>query len=183
MNNEIVINMKDQIFLGDILDIGSDNYGVIYKIYKNNNSDFNVEYLDNKEQFNEIKHSSYDTCVMFLSFSSIVLKSNKKKFMKKIYDYLKEDGIVYIWDIDKGYGRIFNNKIKVTMLNDVEKEINFKEFNILKNSSLNSIKDVLNNFFDIIESRCLNRVYYIKARKRRRNDYGKIESITGGDKL
>ncbi|WP_242947049.1 hypothetical protein [Clostridium haemolyticum] len=103
--------------------------------------------------------------------------------MKKIYDYLKEDGIVYIWDIDKGYGRIFNNKIKVTMLNDVEKEINFKEFNILKNSSLNSIKDVLNNFFDIIESRCLNRVYYIKARKRRRNDYGKIESITGGDKL
>ncbi|WP_242947048.1 hypothetical protein [Clostridium haemolyticum] len=83
MNNEIVINMKDQIFLGDILDIGSDNYGVIYKIYKNNNSDFNVEYLDNKEQFNEIKHSSYDTCVMFLSFSSIVLKSNKKKIYEK----------------------------------------------------------------------------------------------------
>ncbi|WP_242845747.1 hypothetical protein [Clostridium novyi] len=101
LNNEIVINMEKKVFNGDILDIGMDNYGVIYNIYKKSNTDFNVEYIDNKKGLDFIKNNSYDICVMFLSFSSIMLKANKQKLVKKICDYLREDGLFYIWDLDK----------------------------------------------------------------------------------
>ncbi|MDU7252170.1 MAG: class I SAM-dependent methyltransferase, partial [Clostridium sp.] len=32
--NEIVINMENEIFRGNLLDVGTDNYGIIYNIYK-----------------------------------------------------------------------------------------------------------------------------------------------------
>ncbi|EDS77434.1 class I SAM-dependent methyltransferase [Clostridium massiliodielmoense] len=183
MNNEIIINMEEEVLNGDILDIGMDNNGVIYNIYKNSNTDFNVEYIDDKNGLNFIKNNSYDVCAMFLSFSSIMLKANKKRFVKKIYEYLREGGVFYIWDLDKKYGRILNQSVKVKISDDMIKEIIFKEFNILKESSYESTKNILNDFFDIIDFKCLNGVYYIKAQKRRRNEYEKIENIISGDKF
>lgn len=183
LNNEIVINMEEKVFNGDMLDIGMDNYGVIYNIYKKNNTDFNVEYIDNKKGLDFIKNNSYDICVMFLSFSSIMLKANKQKLVKKICDYLREDGLFYIWDLDKKYGRILNENVKVKISDDITKQIIFKEFNIFKESSYESTKNILNDFFDIIDFKCSDGGYYIKAQKRRRSEYEKIENIISGDKF
>lgn len=183
MKNEIVINMEEKVFNGDILDIGMDNYGVIYNIYKRNNSDFNVQYINNKKGLNFIKGNSYDICVMFLSFSSIMLKVNKQKLVKRIFNYLKEDGLFYIWDLDKKYGRILNKNIKVKINDNETKQIIFKEFNIFKKSSYKSTKNILNDFFDIIDFKCSSGGYYIKAQKRRRSEYEKIENIVGGNKF
>ncbi|WP_242845746.1 hypothetical protein [Clostridium novyi] len=66
---------------------------------------------------------------------------------------------------------------------DITKQIIFKEFNIFKESSYESTKNILNDFFDIIDFKCSDSGYYIKAQKRRRSEYEKVENIISGDKF
>ncbi|MCY6484656.1 class I SAM-dependent methyltransferase [Clostridium aestuarii] len=166
MKKEILINLQNQEFKGNVLDIGLKNYGVVYNIYKYKNKNFDIEYIEGDKRCNIIEQNYYDTCVMFLSFGSISLKIRKIEIIKNIYKYLKDDGILYIWDIDKGYGKIFEGKIKILLPNRKIKEINVKNLNILKNISKKNTIKLLENYFDIINLKCLDDIYYIKAQKK-----------------
>ena len=99
LQKDFMINLEHKYFSGNVLDIGLQNHGIVYNLYKHNNENFNVEYVDGKDETDNIQKNSYDSCIMFLSFSSLSLKLHKKNLIKEIYDYLKEDGILHIWDI------------------------------------------------------------------------------------
>lgn len=166
MEREIFINLEKEVFRGNILDIGLDNYGVVYNIYKQYHDNINVEYISGKEEKESLKEEFYDSCILFFSFSSIWLRINRRKFIKDIYRYLNKDGLLYIWDIDKGYTKIFNATVKIVIPEGKLRQIKIRDLNILKDTSkVNTIK-MLEEYFNIIDIKSSDGIYYIKARKK-----------------
>lgn len=64
LSKDIFINMEKEIFKGNLLDIGMDNQGIIYNIYKEFNDNVNVEYVSGKEEGKNIKEDYYDNCIL-----------------------------------------------------------------------------------------------------------------------
>lgn len=166
MRKEIFINLEKEIFRGNILDVGTDNYGVVYNIYKQYYEDVNVEYISGKEEKQSLKEDFYDSCILFFSFSSIWLRINKRKFIKDIYRYLNKDGLLYIWDIDKRYTKTFNATIKIVIPEGKLRQIKIRDLNILKNTSKATTTKMLEEYFDIIDAKSSDGIYYIKAKKK-----------------
>lgn len=176
--------MEKEIFRGNILDIGFKNYGVVYNIYKEYNDDDNIEYVSGKEEKESIKENFYDSCIILFSFSSIWLKMNKKNFIKDIYRYLTKDGLLYIWDIDKGYGKIFKSCIKISIPGRRLREIKVRDLNILKNNTKENTLKLLKNNFEILDLKASNGIYYIKAKKKiLKNKFPKDQIKKDEDKI
>ena len=94
------------------------------------------------------------------------MKKRKKDIIKDVYKYLNKEGIIYIWDIDKGYGKLFNGHIKIVIPGSKIKHIDIKELNILKDTSKENTIKLLGDCFDILDSKSSDGIYYIKARKK-----------------
>lgn len=183
---EVFINMEKEIFRGSILDIGLQNHGVIYNIYKQYNEDLNIEYINGKDEEDNIKEEFYDNCILLFSFSSIWLGFNKRNFIRDIYKYLAKDGLLYIWDIDKGYGKIFDARIRILAPGNNLKEISVRDLNILKNNSKEKTIKLLQNYFDVLDVKSSDGMFYIKAKKKlvekdiiKEKKKGKILKLSG----
>lgn len=166
LKKQVFINMEKEIFRGNVLDIGLENYGIVYNIYKEYNDKVNVEYVNGKEEQEKIKENFYDSCIMLFSFSSLWFKKDKKKFIRDIYRYLAKDGLLYIWDIDKGYRKIFNSVIKILAPGRKLKKIKIKDLNIFKDSSRENSVKLLEEYFEILDLKASDGIYYIKAKKK-----------------
>ncbi|MGO5065053.1 class I SAM-dependent methyltransferase [Clostridium sporogenes] len=166
---EIVINMENEIFRGNLLDVGTDNYGIIYNIYKQYNEDSNLQYIDGAEEKENIKEGYYDNCILLFSFSNIFFKKNRMNLIRDIYLYLKEGGNVYIWDIDKKIKETFNGKIKILLPGEKIKDISIKDLNVLKDSSIDTTVKLLSPYFEIQDLKSSDGVYYIKGTKKINN--------------
>ncbi|WP_434297005.1 class I SAM-dependent methyltransferase [Clostridium sporogenes] len=164
--NEIVINMENEIFRGNLLDVGTDNYGIIYNIYKQYNEDSNLEYINGAEEKENIKEGYYDNCILLFSFSNIFFKKNRMSLIRDIYRYLKEGGNVYIWDIDKKLKETFNGKIKILLPGEKVKNISIKDLNLLKDTSIDTTIKLLDPYFEIKDLKSSDGVYYIKGKKK-----------------
>lgn len=167
----IFINMQQEVFTGNVLDIGADNYGIIYNLYKKYNEEASIEYVHGKEEKKFIEKGNYDSCIMLFSLSNIWLKLNKKGFFKDISEYLKENGILHIWDINKGYSKIFNAKIKVLLSDKTIKEINVSDFNVFKDNSMEAVVKILEKYFKIIDLKSSDNIYYIKCQKINKKEF------------
>lgn len=162
---EIFINMEQEILTGNILDIGKDYYGIVYSLFKQYNDETYIEYISGKENKELIKKGEYDSCVLFFSLSNIWLKYNKRKLIKDVYEYLRENGTIRIWDIDKGYSSVFNAKVKLSLPDKKIKEISIRDLNPLKDNSKNSMIKLLQEYFQIVDSKSSDNIYFIKGRK------------------
>ncbi|MBY6800392.1 class I SAM-dependent methyltransferase [Clostridium botulinum] len=163
---EIVINMENEIFRGNLLDVGTDNYGIIYNIYKQYDEDSNLEYINGAEEKESIKEGYYDNCILLFSFSNIFFKKNRMNLIQEIYKYLKKGGNVYIWDIDKKIKETFNGKIKILLPEEKVKNISIKDLNVLKDSSIDTTIKLLDPYFEIKDLKSSDGVYYIKGKKK-----------------
>jgi hypothetical protein len=166
VRKEIFINLEKEIFRGNILDVGLDNYGVVYNIYKQYHDNVNVEYISGKEEVESLKEEFYDSCILFFSFSSIWLRINKRKFIRDIYRYLNKDGLLYIWDIDKGYTKVFNATVKIVIPEGKLRQIKLRDLNVFKDTSKQNTIKMLEEYFNIIDVKSSDGIYYIKARKK-----------------
>ena len=164
---EIFINMQNEVFTGNILDVGMDNYGIIYNVYKQYNEEAAVDYVHGKNEKRFLEKEGYDSCIMLFSLKNIWLKMNKKNFFRELSSFLKDDGVVHIWDIDKGYSKIFNAKIKILLPERSIKEIVVTDVNPLKDTSKESTIKLLEQYFEIIDLKASDNIYYIKARKKK----------------
>ena len=91
----------------------------------------------------------------------------KEKLIKEISSYIREDGEIFIWDIKKERGKVFNNKIKVILPNGKIKEFTFKNLNILLSSNMEDVKKILDKYFEIEETKVWEDLFFIKGRKLR----------------
>jgi hypothetical protein len=169
VGRDIYIDMQNEVLTGDILDVGLDNYGIIYNLYKLQNKNANLEYIQGREEKRFIDKESYDSCILLFSLSSIWLKLSKKNLFKDISQFLRADGLLYIWDIDKSYSKLFKGAIKIMLTENNVKEINITDLNVLKDASKESTVKLLEQHFEIIDLKAYDNVYYIKAKKRINN--------------
>lgn len=167
MSKTIFMNMENQIFRGNLLDVGLHNEGIIYNIYKEFNDNVNVEYISGKEEEQSIKKEYYDNCILLFSFNKLWFNLKKRNFIKDIYNYLKEDGLLHIWDIDKGYVKIFNGYIKILIPGGKIKNIRIRDFNVLKNNSKENTVKLLHEYFQILDLKNSDGLYYVKAQKKK----------------
>ena len=64
--------MENEIFKGNLLDVGLDNQGIVYNVYKQFNDNINVEYISGKDERKNIMEDYYDNCILlFLSLIHI----------------------------------------------------------------------------------------------------------------
>ncbi|MGV8979817.1 methyltransferase domain-containing protein [Clostridium sp.] len=167
MKREVFINLEKEIFKGNLLDIGFSNHGIIYNICKQYIDDrSSVEYVEGKKDKIKIKEGSYDTCVLFLTLSGIKLTESKKRLIKDIYKFLKEDGLLYIWDIDKGLLKTFNSKIDILLPDKSTKTINVRDLNIFKNSNKENTMKILQPYFKITTLKSSDNIYYMVCKRR-----------------
>ena len=177
MERLVFINMENEILTGNLLDVGMDTYGIVYNLYKENNEEIAVDYINGSGEKKNIEENNYDGCVLLFSLRNIKLKLYKKKLVKDIYKFLKEDGNIYIWDIDKGINSVFNGRIRILLPNRKVKEIIIKDYNIFKNSSKESTVKLLKDYFEIVDIKASSNVYYIKGKKKgKKKDEGSISS-------
>lgn len=166
MKGDIIINMEDVHFDGNVLDIGYDNYGVIYNICRDKNNTVNIDFLEEYREQENNGLNSYNSCALFLTFSKLLFKGGKNKLLDVIYNYLDNDGVLYIWDIDKKRGEVLDVNIKVILPYRKIKNIAYKDYNIFKESNIKLTQDLLSNKFTIASSRGSNGMHYIKAQKK-----------------
>ena len=171
MKKEAFINLEKQFFKGNLLDVGFSNHGIIYNIYKQHTDDYsNVEYIEGTEEKIRIEENSYDSCALFLTLSDIKFTHSKSKLIQDIYKFLKSDGLLYIWDIDKGFVKIFNTSIKIILPDKSTKQINLKDLNIFKDSSKEKTMKVLQPYFEVVTMKNSDDIYYMVCKKK-----GKLE--------
>ncbi len=181
MEKGSIVNVESFNFKGDVLDISYENMGIVYNIFKNNDDSTVIDYVDNGEK-HKINKNSYDNGVIFFFLSSMFRKKSKVIFIEEIYEYLKEDGKLYIWDIDKKANMSYKNNIKVILPRGNSKEFTLRDYNIFNDSSLNSTLGILEEFFEIEEYKAWDGVYFIRAKKKGR-EHNNAKSFTSRNKL
>lgn len=168
MNKEAFINLEKEIFKGNVLDIGFSNHGIIYNVYKQYIDDSSsVDYIEGKEEKRRIEDGEYDVCALFLTLSDIKFTHSKTKLIYDIYKFLKSDGLLYIWDIDKGFAKIFNSTIKIVLPDKSTKQIFLRDFNIFKNSSKENTMKILQPYFEIVTLKNSDNIYYMICQKKK----------------
>lgn len=176
MGRQTFINMEHEIFRGNILDIGLDNHGIIYSLFKQYDNDVRVDYLEGTEK-KYIEKESYDTCILFFSLNEVWFDYNKIKLINDIRRYLKVGGVLYIWDMDKGYLKTAIKKIKVVLPDKSIKEFQINDINVFKDNSKDNIMNMVGKYFDIIDTKYSDDIYFIKCTKRgRETNESKVNS-------
>ena len=157
MGKTLVINMKDIVIEGDILDVAGDITGII-------DDEISVDYVDGENK-NLLKHRKYGACTFFFNLNKVWGSRKKERIIKEISQYLNKDGDIYVWDINKERGKIIDNKVKVILPNEKVKEIEFKNYNPLLTCSFEEVKKILEKYCKIEETKVWEDIFFIKAKK------------------
>ena len=166
MKNAILINLENENLRGNVLDVGFYNYGIIYSLIKNSDDEISVDYLQGKGEGEGIEIDFYDCCIVFFALSHIWLKYNRNKILLDLVKHIKPEGIIYIWDLNKPYAKIFSNNLKVILPGGQIKTINLSELNIAKDTSIKTTKKIVEKYFEITECICSDNIYCIKGKKK-----------------
>jgi ribosomal protein S8 len=164
--DEIVIDLETELLEGNVLDVGVDNKGIVYQMCKSSEDELSVDYIEKDKDEKYKNEGFYDTAVLFFTINKFNF-IHKKKLLGEIYEYLKEEGEIKIWDVDKNNRTPARVNLKVLLPGKKEKKLRIRDFNIVKDSSKESIIKLLAVKFDIIEMRTTNNIYYIKGRKKK----------------
>lgn len=166
MGKTLVINMDGFDICGDILDVCFDNNGVIYCISKEIEDELSIDYVEegNNELLNTQK---YDACTFFFNLNSVWSNRERKNIIKKVSNYLKEDGKIYLWDISKKRGQLIENKFRVKLPKNDFKEITVKNNNPLIECNFEILKKSIQKYYIIEESKEWEDMFYIRGTKKK----------------
>lgn len=164
MGKTLVIDLEDVILKGDILDVGEKNLGIIYSISKEAEEELSLDYVSGEGKV-ELKDRKYDACTFFFELNKLWTNLEKEKLIREVSAYLNEFGEIYIWDINKERGKVFNNKVKVILANGKIKEFIFKNLNLISSSNVEEIKKIIEKYFEIEETKAWEDVFFIKGKK------------------
>ena len=127
MGKTIFINMNDVRIEGDILDLSSENSGVIYNISKDIEEELCVDYVTSDER-KVLTERKYDACTFVFNLNNI-LGLRRSTVIKEVINYLKDDGEIYIWDVNKDRGKIINYNMNIALPGGEIKKFNLKNYN------------------------------------------------------
>lgn len=173
----MVIDMSKQILEGDVLDIGGEDYNVIYNAIKCVEDEISIDYVEDGACIEPV---TYDSCVFFLTLGKIYSKKERERLIKQPMEYLKQDGYIYIWDILKVKNEKIDYYLKILMPDDRIKVVRYENKNVFIDNLEKDIKTLVSKYYDIVEVKTNDRVIFIKAKRR---ETVKNEGIINSDKL
>lgn len=153
----VIVNLKYSKLKGDVLDVSSDSEGIIYSLIKDNKETKSIT----PNCFDEDK-SSYDSCAVFFALGTLN-KLDARLLIDDIYQYIKIDGEVFIWDRVKEKKEIVRDKIIAKLPNDKEKSFELINLNPFYELNLSKCKKLLEKHFEIKETVIWDKVIYIRA--------------------
>lgn len=158
----MVIDMSKYLFYGDVIDIGKDNYNIIYNMVKSAEDEICIDYIE--EDCDLLVENKYNSCVCFLTLGRINTQRGKEKILKKAIKFLREDGYLYLWDILKEKGEALEFPVEVLMPNNELKLINYKNRNIFCENKEKDLKSTVDKYFEIEETKISDKIIFIKAK-------------------
>ena len=164
MGKTLIINLQDLNLQGDILDVGEENFGVIYNISKEVQNEISVDYVSSENKEN-LAHRKYDACTFFFNLNKIWSNLERESLVKEVMHYIKSNGEILIWDINKERGKVFNNKVMVVMPNGKSKEFSIKNLNPFATFNIDDMKKILEKYFKIEETKAWEDIFFIKGTK------------------
>ncbi|WP_426349602.1 hypothetical protein ACPWSR_18000 [Alloiococcus sp. CFN-8] len=166
MDGTSVIDLRELIFKGEILEIGRDDNYIIYNFLKEQGEEVSVDIVENEEDFKEECKGKYDNIVLFFFLSSLNSKKERLGLIKEIKDYIKPSGELYIFDIEKKSLKPYKNKIKILFSEENYKELLIMETNPFLISDLNSVKELIKEDFHIKEAKSLEGVFILQGERK-----------------
>ncbi|GKU25604.1 hypothetical protein [Clostridium folliculivorans] len=165
---EYILDMREISLDGDLLDIGKENYGIIYNLKKNMEDEISVDYFDDKEILSEKEAIFYDGAVLFFTMGKIWSNGGRREIIKHIWNLIKDDGYLYIWDYDKKSKEVVNSNIKVLLPGDKTKEFRYRDINPINQFNVEIIKKATESYFEIEKVDFYDKIYFVKAKRRER---------------
>ncbi len=170
MEEEALIDLRSFSLKGDVLDIGRDNNGIIYNYIKNSKDDIIVDLVELPEEIEALKTKTHDNGILFFFLSTLRSNREKKEFLKELASYIKEDGELLLWDIEKRVLKPYKKKIKILLKKEVSREITIIEADPLLASSLRNTEELIREDFELLESKSHNGIYHIRAKRKGRDN-------------
>lgn len=164
MNKVLILNMEHLKLEGDILDVTSENAGVIYSLSKEVEEELSVDYV---EEESELKKKKYDVCTFFFNLNNVNGGLKKESLIKKVTESLKDNGSIYLWDMNKTRGEVVDYKIKVILPNNKIKEGVIKNLNPLISCNFEEIKKILSKYYIIKEEKQWEDVFFLNGVKKK----------------
>jgi len=166
MMEKFFLSLEKEVFRGNILDVGMDKNGIIYNISKHYDEDIDIDYLEGGYKEEVLKEKYYDTCVLFFSLHTLQTLNQKKKLFKDINGYLKDNGYIYIWDIDKKPLKTQKSNVRVCLPDKSIKDFKINCTNPFTNNSKEKIMNILKDFFEVIDTKHSSDFFSIVCRKK-----------------
>lgn len=184
MGKTIFINMNDVKIKGDILDLSNDNSGIIYNISKEIEEELCIDYVTSENK-NVLEKRKYDACTFVFNLNSILGNRNKEKVIKEAVNYLKDEGEIYIWDVNKYGGSFIDYNVNVAIPNGDIKRLILKNYNPLAVCRFEEVKKILEKYSKIEETKVWEDIFFIKAIKKKNEPREEVknESFIDSDKF
>jgi len=164
MNKVLILNMEHLKLERDILDVTSENAGVIYSLSKEVEEELSVDYV---EEESELEKKKYDVCTFFFNLNNVNGGLKKESLIKKVTESLKDNGSIYLWDMNKTRGEVVDYKIKVILPNNKIKEGVIKNLNPLISCNFEEIKKILSKYYIIKEEKQWEDVFFLNGVKKK----------------
>ncbi len=164
MNKVLILNMEHLKLEGDILDVTSENASVIYSLSKEVEEELSVDYV---EEESELEKKKYDVCTFFFNLNNVNGGLKKESLIKKVTESLKDNGSIYLWDMNKTRGEVVDYKIKVILPNNKIKEGVIKNLNPLISCNFEEIKKILSKYYIIKEEKQWEDVFFLNGVKKK----------------
>ena len=163
MKKTLVVNMNYVDIEGDILDLSCDENGVIYSISKDIEAELSVDYVDENSR-EKLKGRKYDACTFFFNLNNMWRRRQKDSIIKEVKNYLKEDGKIYLWDVNKERGKKIDNKVEIILPNGKIKGGVLRNNNIFTSCNYEEILKILEKYYIIEDSKVWEEMFFIKAK-------------------
>lgn len=180
---EPVIDLSRLSLDGEILDMGYEGKGIIYRAIRQkeqyescNEAAVTIDSINDIEECSWVhgrptslpfEDRRFDAVTAFFCLPYIRTRNGRAKVFREIARVLKDDGKLYIWDMNTNFWNI-NPKTKVKVIlpaNGVE-NIKLSKARWFTSYSLNTIADAVEKYFIINERKIDGRYFNIEAVKR-----------------
>lgn len=162
----LFVSLEKEVFRGNVLDITYGNQGIIYKANKYYDNFIDVNYLENEPSKSCDNEGYYDSCIVFFTLNKIKTHRQKIKLFDNIYRLMKNNGYVYIWDVEKEPLKTLQKNIRVSLPDKSMKNFQINLLNLFTDNTSSKIIDGLKNYFDIVEAVSSNGTFRIVGRKK-----------------
>lgn len=166
MGKTLVVNMNYLQLEGDILDISQENAGVIYSISKDALEELSVDYVDESNK-NILKERKYDACTFFFTINQIWGSRKRATLVKEVTSYVKEDGRIFLWDVNKELGNRVDNKVEIILPSGEVKSGLLKNNNPISSCSFEEIIKILEKYYIIEDTKVWKEMFFIQGRRKK----------------